>query len=255
MAPLPDNPPNGQRPRFSKLAGAAILLAPLLAYGAVGIILYLVFGEFESGWDGLVQLIGFVFWAHVAVIGGSISAALAIILGCVALRQIRKRPDELSGHRQARAAVIISVISLVGVWGVIGGVAWVSASREANLRARAEDIRAPFRAVVQYAQNSGTFPDTLEQVTSSDTASRYIYLGKNLPSEYANYQTEGSQSIVVMYATHSEAGKFVAICANGMTHEWTKPILDGALRASDTLRNSRGIGATGKQVQKSTLAE
>jgi hypothetical protein len=147
----------------------------------------------------------------------------------------------LQGLQQARLAVIISATSLLAVWGGIGGFVAVHAVDEAPHRAAEADLRAAFQAVVHYSKHHDTFPDTLEQVVSSETAGRYVYLGKGLSSAYNNYRTTGSQGIVVMYATHSVDGVVAAICANGMTHEWTKPILEGALRDSEKQRRFRGI--------------
>jgi hypothetical protein len=232
-----DIPADGPRSRSSGLASTAIFLAPILAIGIVGVALLLAADISKSGWGGFGQVIVFSILAQVVIYGGSITAAIAIVLGCVAQRQIRKQPDKFKGHRQARAAVVISGFSLLGVWGIIGLVGAVHSIRQTPHRAAEADILATFGAVVRYSRKSDTFPDTLEQVVSANTASNYLYFGKGLPSEYADYQTLGSQRIVVLYATQNIDGKFTAICANGMTHKWTKPILDKALRESDTLRN------------------
>ena len=232
------SPAVSKRLRLSKLAITALALAPALVAGNVGIALFGVIGEWSSGWEGLTKLILFLFWGQVALFGGSIISALAIILAWVAQRRIRRQPDQLTGRPLARLAVKISATSLLAVWGIIGGTAAVFAIKDTPRRAAEADIRTALQAVVKYSLANDTFPDSLAQVVSSETAGNYIYLGKGLPSEYADYRTAGSQ-IFVMHATRSVDGKFAVICANGMTHEWTKEILEAALRESDTLRGSR----------------
>jgi hypothetical protein len=237
MEPDSTSPAVGKLTRLSKLAVTALALAPVLVTGTVGIALFGFIGEWKSGWEGLTKLILFLFWGQVAIFGGSIIATLAIILAWMALRKIRKQPDQLTGRPLARLAIKISVTSLLGVWGIIGGTAAVFASKDAPRRAAESDIRAAFQAVVQHSLENNTFPDSLAQVVSSETAGRYTYFGKGLPSEYADYRTAGSR-IIVMHSTGSVDGKFAVICANGMTHEWTKEILEVALRESDTLRGN-----------------
>lgn len=236
MVPITDSPPNGHRPRFSKLAGAAILFAPLLIIGSVGGILFWTSSAPRPGMEGLGKLIALAVLAHVVVIGGTITACLSIVLGCVAQRQIRNRPDALRGRGTARAAVMISAFSLLGVWGVIG----TFEARRARHTAAVADIQSAFAAVAQYARNNDTFPDTLEQVTSAKTAARYVYLGRGLPSDYADTQTQTIERVVLMYATHDVEGKFAAIFSTGTTHEWTKPVLEGVLR-KDAAQRARGL--------------
>ena len=243
---IPDYAPKGNRPRFSKLAVAAMLVAPLPVIG-----LFLLAFAFltvraapKQGWDGLGQIIMLGLGAQVLLIGGTICAALAIVLGSVASRRIRLRAHRLKGRRTALAAMWIGVASLVVGWGSIAMVAGIISHRQAPRSAAAEDIRTVYGAVTEYAMKHGTFPDALAQVASAKVCARYVYLGKGLPAAYRDYRTTGSQSIVVMYEAQSVDGKFTAICANAMVHYWTKPILDGALRQSDAERAMRGISST-----------
>jgi len=110
--------------------------------------------------------------------------------------------------------------------------------REAPIREAEENIRTAFHAVVDYTREHETFPDTLREVLKQEAANRYTYLGKGLPSEYANYQTPGSQVIVVMYSRSAIDGRHVAVCANGMTHVWSPLTLDHALRTSEKQRGT-----------------
>jgi hypothetical protein len=223
--------------RFSKLAGAAIILAPLFLAGSAAVAAYFMTATWRTGWDGLGQL-GFVIWAHVAAYGGSLTAVVSIILALVARRKIIRRAEMLRGLPQVRLALIISLTSLIGIWGAVGSIHAIQLHKGAPLREAEADIRAAFRAVVDYSREKETFPDTLGEVLKPETANRYTYLGKGLPSEYADYRTPGSQVIVVMYSPSPIDGRHVAVCANGMTHVWSPLTLDHALRGSEKRRGS-----------------
>jgi hypothetical protein len=136
-------------------------------------------------------------------------------------------------------ALIISITSLIGIWGAVGSIHAIQLHREAPLREAEAKIREAFRAVEEYSRGHKTFPDTLGDVLRAETAGSYTYLGKGLPSEYANYQTPGSQSIVVMYSSSPIDGQHVAVCANGMTHFWSTLTLESALRESEKQRGTR----------------
>jgi len=226
------------RPRFSKLAGAALILAPLFLVASSAVAAYFMTATWRSGWDGLGQLIVFAVWVHVAAYGGSLTAIVSIILALVARRKIIRQAGMLGGLPQVRLAIIISLTSLVGIWGAFGSIRAIQVHREAPIREAEENIRTAFHAVVDYTREHETFPDTLREVLKQEAANRYTYLGKGLPSEYANYQTPGSQVIVVMYSRSAIDGRHVAVCANGMTHVWSPLTLDHALRTSEKQRGT-----------------
>lgn len=228
---------DGSRPRFSKLAGVALVLSPLLVVGCVAYTLYWLNVTWKPGWDGLGQSIALALGAQVVLFGGSLTAVVAIVMALVARRKIRRLPDKLRGLQPARMAIIVSVTSLLGVWSAIGAFTAIRHLREAPQRAAEEDIRVAYLATVSHARNHGTFPEKLEQVLSPEMAVRYIYLGNNLPWIYADHQTSNSQSIVLMHSKDSIGGKYTAVCANGMTHAWTEIILRSALRESARLRS------------------
>ena len=227
---------NAGQPRFSKLAGTAIFLAPLLLLGSSVLSLYWLYGTWQSGWAGFGQLIAFVIWVQIVLIGGSVAAVATIALALVARRKIH-RSDKLRGLPQVRLAIIVSLASLLGIWGALGSVAAIRSHREAPRRAAEADVRAAYVALADHAREHKTFPDKLEDVISPEAARRYTYLGMGLPSEYIDHQTPGSQSIVVMYSIETIDGEHTAVCANGMTYGWTPLVLHMALKDSEKVRN------------------
>lgn len=233
-----NNQPNAEQRRLSKLAGVSIFLAPLLFIGCASATAYWLNATWKSGLDGMGQFIVFAIGAQVALFGGSIAAVLSVILALFAQRKIRKQPETLRGLSQARLAIIVSLSSLLGVWIAVGSIVGIYSLREAPRRTAMADIRTAYLAVAGYTREHETFPDTLDEVLSPEEARRYTYLGKGLHSEYIDYQTSGSQSIVVMYSNETINGEYAAVCTNGMTHEWTSLILFGALKESEKIRSN-----------------
>jgi len=228
--------PDGSRPRFSKLAGAALVLSPLLVVGCVAYLLYRLNVTWKPGWDGLGQGIALAIGAHVVLIGGSLTALASIVMALAARRKIRRQPDELHGLRSTRLAIIVSVTSLIGVWTAVWAFTAIRHLREAPQRAAESDIRAAYLASANHAQDHEIFPDKLEDVLPPEIAARYIYLAQGLTSNYLDHRTTNSQSIVVMHSKGSIDGKYTAVCANGMTHAWTDVVLRSALLESTRLR-------------------
>ncbi len=249
MTLIPDYAPRGNRARFSKLACAAIVLTALHMFATISVgpaILDAAFRPKDVPWSSLGIDLMFV----LVLIGGTICAVPAILLGAAALWRIRRNPHTVTGRRTARAAVFISSASLVLAWsGVITSATYAAHRRAMHLSAKA-DILLVFNAARQYAQGHGSFPDTLEQIVSPELAARYVYSGQGVPLKYADYYTPRTDKIVVMYTKEGVNGTFVAVYASGRTWEWTKPALDRAILNSEAERAARGIpgkaGGAGK---------
>lgn len=231
MTIIPDYARPGVQPRFCKQAVVAFFLSLLPALGAAFFASAL--NEFRTapkqGWDGFGQFLGLVFTGLGAIVGGSIFAVIAVLQGRMALSRMQVDPHELSGRRTAWSAVIIGYASLALGWGSIATVAAVHSIERVPYKAAERDIRLAFGAVADFADHHKHFPETLEQVAPPTIARRYVYLGLGLPGKYCDGRTDGRQRIVLMHTRQSVHGKFIAICVNGMTREWTKSELDTAI--------------------------
>ena len=114
---VPDYEARTSRSRFSRLAGVAIVLAilPAIADIVIAVAIIPAVNFPKEGWDGFGQAM-FVFVATVITIyGGTSCAILAIILGLLSLRRIRRSTHIMRGVRTARAAVVIAIASLISL--------------------------------------------------------------------------------------------------------------------------------------------
>lgn len=222
--------------RRSKLAVAALLLSPSFLIATLALCGYWLNTEWNSGWEGLEQLIGFAIAVYAVFIGGSVLALLSLILAFFARRKIRRNPQQLTGLPQARLASLIAITSLVAIWvTALTAIEIHARPKRAELAAERE-IAIAYSSVADHAREKGAFPDGLEDVVPSETARRYTYLGRGLPARLAGSGTPDAQSIVVMYSNGTVRGMYAAVCANGMTHSWPEMILREALKESGKLR-------------------
>ena len=170
------------------------------------------------------------------LIAVSLTAFAAIALGGTAIHRIRYQSHNLIGRRIALSAIWLGMISMLLLpWGMLGFFPLGDVRKR-----RAQPVSKPYvstyAAVMADAVNRGRFADRLDQVTSSNEASTFTYLGKGLPGKYASGYEPFSHQILLLYNTSAFQNRFTAIYLDGTKGEWSKTALLAAIQSSEAER-------------------